>query len=215
MTNIDIKFSKNQFINNNVNSFSKEIEEIINILRYKKNKHNVINIDNNFIEKSKDDSEEDLEDEFEEDSEDEFEEDSEDEFEEDYSKIKYVNLSKNKSGNFYYDEIFGCDLRYSNVLSCKINNTKVSNLSYRGILIHVLKNMDRKIMLEQFSFNYSLKNMKNVGGYAWCNDLKISFQGKSSQETLKEIIRLVCINNWTFTIKIKQNNENIICFDND
>ncbi len=54
MTNIDIKFSKNQFINNNVNSFSKEIEEIINILRYKKNKHNVINIDNNFIE---DDSE--------------------------------------------------------------------------------------------------------------------------------------------------------------
>ncbi len=160
-----------------------------------------------------DSEEEDYDDSEEEDYDDSEEEDYDDSEEEENSKIEYINLSKNKSGNCNYDEIFGIDLTYSKVISCIINNNKLRNLSYRGILIHVLQNMNRKTMLEQFSFNYSLKNMNSVGGYYWCKNLKISFQAKGAQHTLKEIIRLVYINNWSLKIKIKQFNTKIICYE--
>ncbi len=211
---------KSNNMKNELDLLSNEFNKKLKILYNKYTENDIIDLvsdseeedseEEDYDDSEDEDSEEDSE---EEDYDDSEEEDYDDSEEEENSKIEYINLSKNKSGNCNYDEIFGIDLTYSKVISCIINNNKLRNLSYRGILIHVLQNMNRKTMLEQFSFNYSLKNMNSVGGYYWCKDLKISFQAKGAQHTLKEIIRLVYINNWSLKIKIKQFNTKIICYE--
>jgi hypothetical protein len=136
--------------------------------------------------------------------------------ESDNESVKYVSTNKKEKKNQKYDldTIFDFDLKYSSIEMCSINKKLLKRLSYRSILIHILKSMTRQNILKHFSFNYSKKDMNGIGGYYWCKDIELSFQGKSSHETLKEIIRLCNINGYKIVIKVNLDSGESITYNN-
>lgn len=57
-----------------------------------------------------------------------------------------------------------------------------------------------------------LTNENGEKGYNWNSDINISFQGKDSNGTIKEIINMVKLNNYSLNISIKLETNEIINF---
>jgi hypothetical protein len=75
--------------------------------------------------------------------------------------------------------------------------------SYRGALIDIWKSMPTQKILQTTSFNFKLTNENGKKGYYWCDEIKMSFQNKDDEQTLKEIIRMVKENKLTIMLIIK------------
>jgi hypothetical protein len=84
--------------------------------------------------------------------------------------------------------------------------------SYRMILIDIWKSMPSQKILQTTSFNIKLTNENDLNGYKWCPEINMSVQAKDQHETLKEIIKLVKINNYSLSLSLKISNNDIICF---
>ncbi len=56
-------------------------------------------------------------------------------------------------------------------------------------------------------FNFKLDNNNGIDGYNWNDEINMSFQSKDANGTLKEIINMLNINNYSIKIKIKLKNE--------
>lgn len=99
------------------------------------------------------------------------------------------------------------DFRNSKIENCIIKNINGeiisnNNKKFIRILIDIFRTMDKEQILQKTSFRIKLDNY-TLEGYNWCPDLKLSIQRKEASATLKEIIKLVDINNYIIYIKIK------------
>ena len=105
----------------------------------------------------------------------------------------------------------------SRIYECVINTENgetISNFqkSYRMILIDIWKSMPSQKILQTTSFNIKLTNENDLNGYKWCPEINMSVQAKDQDETLKEIIKLVKINNYSLSLSLKICNNDIVCF---
>ena len=105
----------------------------------------------------------------------------------------------------------------SRIDECVINTQNgetISNFqkSYRMILIDIWKSMPAQKILQTTSFNIKLTNENDLNGYKWCPEINMSVQSKDHCETLKEIIKLVKINNYSLSLSLKICNNDIVCF---
>jgi hypothetical protein len=99
----------------------------------------------------------------------------------------------------------------SMILSCKLNQEEVSRLKYKSILIHIYKQMTANMILQHTEMNIKLTET-NENGYVWYKDLNMSIQGKDSNLTFKEILRMVKLNEMKLEIEIQLKNKEIIYF---
>ncbi len=109
-------------------------------------------------------------------------------------------------------EIFKKDLTFSKILDCLIDNKKPERLTYRNILINVLKKMSKQNILKLSSFNFKEEKVYDDNGHNWCEDIQLSIQNKDATKTLKEIIRLCEINKFSLLLKIQLSTKEIITY---
>ena len=86
---------------------------------------------------------------------------------------------------------------------------------YRSMLVDIYKLMPPQKILQTSTFNFKLTEEDGENGYHWCKDIHMSFQNKSATGTLKEIINMVKVNNFTIDLTIKLETGRIIHFKMD
>ena len=104
------------------------------------------------------------------------------------------------------NELYMTQITNSSIVECLIQKEeeKISTeKSYRGALIDIWKSMPTQKILQTTSFNFKLTNENGKKGYYWCDEIKMSFQSKDDEQTLKEIIRMVKENKLTIKLIIK------------
>ncbi len=134
-------------------------------------------------------------------------EESEDESEKDEEESKDEGIKKINT-----HEIFKKDLTFSKILECVIDNKKPERLTYRNILINVLKKMSKENILKLSSFNFKEEKVYDDNGHNWCEDIQLSIQNKDATGTLKEIIHLCEINKFSLLLKIQLSTREIITY---
>ena len=114
------------------------------------------------------------------------------------------------------DEFLNNDFTSSKILKCEItknNNLLISNnLNYKKIIHNIWKTMTSSKILQNTTFNMKLTNENGERGYVWYDDLKLSIQSKNANNSIKEIFKMVLINNYFITLKIQLVNKSIINF---
>ena len=104
------------------------------------------------------------------------------------------------------DELDKTNLVKSSIISCIVKNGAViisSTQKYRTILNDIWMNMPTQLILQNTTFNMKLTDEKGLNGYNWDSILKLSIQNKDSNGTMKEIIKMIKINNYNIFIHIK------------
>ena len=104
------------------------------------------------------------------------------------------------------DELYKISLGKSNITSCivkKGDDIISSSQKYRTILNDIWKTMPTQLILQNTTFNMKLTDEKGLNGYNWDDTIKLSIQSKDSNGTMKEIIKMLKINNYNIVIHIK------------
>ncbi len=99
----------------------------------------------------------------------------------------------------------------SMILRCKIDDKEVDRLKYKSILLYIYKQMPANLILQNTEMNIKLIET-NENGYTWYKDIHMSIQGKDSNLTFKEIIRMIKLNEMKLEIEIELKNKEIIHF---
>jgi hypothetical protein len=105
-------------------------------------------------------------------------------------------------------------LNSSKILECIIKNGEkiISNKSkYRSILNDIWVSMPTQKILQTTTYNMKLTNEKGLDGYDWCEKLNLSIQNKDASLSMKEILNMIKVNNYSIKITI-QLKTNIIKF---
>jgi len=115
--------------------------------------------------------------------------------------------------------LLNTNLNYSKIQKCIIKKNKEiisTRDKYSSILKDIWKCMSIPKILKTTTFNIKLTNEAKKNGYNWCDDIQLSFQSKDSCGTLREIINMIKINNFTIdlVIQLKLNSNSIIYFKN-
>jgi hypothetical protein len=115
-------------------------------------------------------------------------------------------LSKNE-----FIKVKFANSKIENCIIKNINDEIISNNNKKfiRILIDILKTMDIEQISQKTSFCIKLYKY-TLEGYVWYPDLNLSIQYKDACSTLKEIIKLVDINNFLIYIKIKLDTGDVI-----
>ncbi len=108
------------------------------------------------------------------------------------------------------NDFFKKNFKFSNIQSCVIDNQKPKRLSYRNILITILQKMNKKDILSKSLFNFNEQKVNEKKNYHWCEEIGLSMQNKGSSDTLKEIIRLCKMKEFSLLLKIQLNSNEII-----
>lgn len=113
----------------------------------------------------------------------------------------------------YIDEVtlFQQNLRKSNIIECKINNVNIDIKKYKKLLIYLYSTTDTEIILQNTILNISQEEIYDKG-FEYYNQLSLSIQGADARRTLKEIINIIKIKNYSIELKIKLTNDEIIRF---
>jgi hypothetical protein len=77
------------------------------------------------------------------------------------------------------------------------------NKKFRGILVDIWKTMEKQDILDNTTFKFKSGNKRGVKGYNLCEGINMSFQNRDSNATLKEILRMVKLNNLAIYLSIK------------
>ena len=124
-------------------------------------------------------------------------------------------IHSNKSNYITEEELLNTDLAYSKIKKSEIinNGNVISNKTkYTSLLINIWKSMNIEDVKENTKFNYKLGNQNGERGFDYYPDLGISIQLKDSNNTMKEIIHMVKLNNYNMDISIELRNKKIINF---
>jgi hypothetical protein len=70
--------------------------------------------------------------------------------------------------------------------------------------------MAASTILQNTTFNIKLTNENGNKGYEWCPEINMSIQRKDANGTLKEIIKMIKINNYKIDIGIKLSSNEMI-----
>mgnify|MGYP000854013969 CR=1 FL=1 len=102
----------------------------------------------------------------------------------------------------------------SRISSCLIKNRNdeiiTNKTKYLSILIEIWRSMDTCAIEQHTTFTYKTTNEHGVKGYKWYPELKLSLLNKNARGTMKEIIHLIKMNNYTIDIFITLKSGQII-----
>ena len=107
--------------------------------------------------------------------------------------------------------LFQKNLRGSNILECKINNINNDIKKYKKLLINLYFTTDMETILQNTILNISQQEIYDKG-FEYYTNLGISIQGADTRRTLKEIINIIKIKNYSMELKIKLKNDEVIRF---
>ena len=113
------------------------------------------------------------------------------------------------------DEFNRTILNSSKILDCIVKNGEdiISNKSkYRSILNDIWISMPAQKILQTTTFNMKLTNENGLNGYKWCPKLNLSIQNKDANYTIKEILNMIKVNNYSIKITIQLETNTIIKF---
>lgn len=117
------------------------------------------------------------------------------------------------------DELLDSNLSNSKINYCIITDIDgeiISNSNkYFRILIDIYKSLSASFILQNTTFNIKLTNENGNKGYRWCPEINMSVQGKDANDTLKEIIKMINLNNYKIDIEIELFNGNKLNYKND
>ena len=127
-----------------------------------------------------------------------------------------------------YNYITLDELLHKNLTNSKINyciitdadadadNEVISNsIKYSKILIDIYKYLPASFILQNTTFNIKLTNENGNRGYTWYSEINMSVQGKDSNGTFKEIIKMINLNNYKIDIEIELSNGESINYKNN
>lgn len=132
--------------------------------------------------------------------------------------VEYINnelILTPKENYITEDEFDKTKLNSSKILNCIVKNKDniISNkLRYRSILDDIWISMNVSKMLQTTTFNYKLTNENGLNGYKWCPNLNLSIQCKDAKHTMKEILNMIKINNYSIKLTIQLETNKIIKF---
>ena len=117
------------------------------------------------------------------------------------------------------EELLLKSLSNSRIINCIIKDNEDEIIcnspnSYFRILIDIYKSLSASFILQNTTFNIKLTNENGIRGYIWCPEINMSVQGKDAKGTLKEIIKMINVNNYKIDIQIKLLNDEIINYKN-
>lgn len=133
-------------------------------------------------------------------------------------KIKELEIKKrlNEKKHLTKEELEKTSLTNSNIQDCKVcnsDNEVISNdISYRGIFVKILKagtSRDAIILLTNTE-----PGKHTTKGFNYIEELQISFQGRDSNGTMKDILTLVEANGYSINITIKLEDNTFIYYEN-
>lgn len=108
--------------------------------------------------------------------------------------------------------LFQKNLLESNILECKINNEIIDIKKYKKLLINIYSTTEMKTILQNTILNISREEIHNKG-FVYYTNLGISIQSADARRTLKEIINIIKIKNYSMELKIKLKNHEVICYN--
>jgi len=104
------------------------------------------------------------------------------------------------------DEFNRIILNSSKILSCIVKNGEEiisKKTKYLAILIDIWKSMPTQKIFQTTTFNIKLTNQYGLNGYKWCPELKFSIQYRDSKYTMKEVLNMIKLNNYTILIMLR------------
>jgi hypothetical protein len=107
--------------------------------------------------------------------------------------------------------LFQKNLRGSTITECKINNVNNDIHKYKKILIYLYSTTDTVTILQNTTLHI-LQEEIHDRGFRYYTNLGLSIQGADARRTLKEIINIIQIKNYSMELKIKLNNDEVIRF---
>ena len=128
------------------------------------------------------------------------------------------NIIRNSNINNYHQAIINneliltCIYNYISLSNSKINYCIITDIDediisnsnkYFRILIDIYKSLSASFILQNTTFNIKLTNEDGNKGYNWCPEINMSVQGKDANGTLREIIKMVNLNNYKIDIEIE------------
>jgi hypothetical protein len=111
-------------------------------------------------------------------------------------------------------EVYRYELKKSEILEAKLNDTIIKNPSYYKILKMIWKLTPVNIILQHTIFNFKLDvdSIKGDDSYIWNEEINLAFQTRSYNNAFKEIVNMCKVNKYDIILKIKLSNDNIILF---
>ena len=113
-------------------------------------------------------------------------------------------------------ELNATQLEFSKIEECLIKKGEEiisrNRHYYRSVLVDIWKSMPNQQILQTTTFNFKLINQNGERGYNWCRHINMSFQDKASEGALKEIIKMVKVNNISINLSIKLQTGRIVHF---
>ena len=113
------------------------------------------------------------------------------------------------------NELNMTQIKHSTIEGCIIKKEQENistNTSYRSVLVDIWKSMPTQKILQTTTFNFKLTKENGEKGYKWCDDICMSFQNKDARGTVKEILNMVKVNQFTIELSIKLETGRIIHF---
>jgi hypothetical protein len=113
------------------------------------------------------------------------------------------------------DEFNEIKLNSSKILECIVKKGEeiiTNKLKYRSILDDIWISMPTQKILQTTTFNMKLTDENGLDGYNWCPRLNLSIQNKDATYTMKEILNMVKVNNYSLKIIIQLETNIIIKF---
>jgi hypothetical protein len=107
--------------------------------------------------------------------------------------------------------LFQKNLRGSTITECKINNVNNDIHKYHKLLINLYSTIDIETILQNTTLHI-LQEEIHDRGFRYYTNLGVSIQGADARRTLKEIINIIKIKNYSMELKIKLKNDDIIRF---
>ena len=107
--------------------------------------------------------------------------------------------------------LFEKDLKGSKIIGCIVNDKNSNINKYHQLLIHLYSEVDLNTILQNSTLNISLDKISEKG-FKYYDDIGLSIQSVEARKTLKEIINIVKVMNYSLELRIKLKNEETIRF---
>ena len=106
-------------------------------------------------------------------------------------------------------------LNDSIILQCKIKNNEEivsKKTTYMGLLIDVWKTMSNERVIQTTKFKFSLKDENENNMLVWYEEINMYVATKDANNTFKELLNMIKINNYSIIISIKLKEGRVIQF---
>ena len=105
------------------------------------------------------------------------------------------------------------DFSGSFIVECEVKKEEEiisTNRKYICVLIDIWKTMPTQKILQTTTFRFREQHANYVKGFNWCDEIRMSFENKDVKETLKELLHMVKVNNYSINLTIKLESGKII-----